>query len=113
MTIQEFKSRVQQYRTLFDHHSATNVESIRRVQYLIDGIIEFLNSVNADKELSKRIKTAIQHLQAAHANAETFGQGMQVDRRTHSDTAVTHPDEMFWYRQVIGTAESALDQLLR
>jgi hypothetical protein len=113
MDISEFISELNDLKTNFEHHLHFNAESPKRVQREIQMALKFLKSIKYEGELENRVKTSIDYLKLAHDNADTFAKEMKPDMTKRSDLAVTHPDEMFWYQQVIGTAEASMDLLTR
>ena len=113
MEIREFISELNDLKANFEHHLHFNAESPKRVQREIQIAIKFLKSINHEGELKNRVKTSINYLELAHDNVDVFTKEMKPDMTKRSDLAVTHPDNMFWYQQVIGTAEASMDLLTR
>lgn len=112
MTKREFESQLKSYRDQFTGYLHFNVESPKRIQWNINQAIEFLNSIKTDGPVKDRIETSVKYLQQASRSATLFGSQMKIDPKGY-DLEVTHNNPSYWYQQVIGTAESAMDIIIR
>jgi len=87
-----------------------NLESPKRVQSIIDEVINFLNQEKYSGSLKEKVEIAIQELLQAKKTAKSFESGLLSDLSSSNDLAAkTEKDLSSWYIGVIGTSESAID----
>ena len=113
MELREFISNLDHFKRNFEAHLRFNAESPKRIQPVIQEAIQFLQSIKYEGEMKNRVKTSIDYLKLANDNADTFAKEMKADMTKRFDLAAIHPDDSFWYQQVIGTAEASMDLLTR
>ena len=82
------------------------------MQYAINDTLEFLKSNKYEGKLKTKVKKSIEYLNLAHANAEIFSKQLRSDFSSSNDLAAKHIDESFWYQQVVGEAEAAIDVIV-
>jgi hypothetical protein len=108
----EFIRQLRQIKEGFTKHLRYNIESPQRIQPEIREAIEFLETVDTTGDLKKHITIAIKKLNEALRNAQTVSKEIKSAPGAKDLEAIYH-DESFWYQQVIGTAESAMDEITR
>ena len=115
MTIPEFKRDLSNYKDSFTRLLYFNIESPKRVQSLINETVSFLQPIKCEKKLRLKIEESIIDLQSAYSHSEDFSKGLRTDFSRTNDLAAIHIDENdnSWAQQVIGTAEAAIDNILR
>jgi hypothetical protein len=112
MTIPELKRDLLWHQRSFTMLLTFNLESPKRMQYAINETLKYLKSINFEGKLKEKAEKSIEYLNLAHSNAERFSKDLRMDFSSSNDLAAKHTDEMFWYQQVIGTAESAIDVIV-
>lgn len=110
----DFLSELKSFRRSITSYQRLNIESPKRLQYLIIDIIIFLNKIKTNGDLKDKIEEAIKELKIAHSNAEELSATLKPDFSSRSDIAVKADIETIsaWATQVIGTGEYALDIII-
>ncbi|OYU68026.1 MAG: hypothetical protein CFE22_01570 [Cytophagaceae bacterium BCCC1] len=114
MTKAAFISKLKSFRQSITSYQNLNIESPKRLQYLIVDIITYLNKIKTDGALKDKIEDAIKELKIAHSNAEELSHTLKPDFSKTSDIAVLLDIQTVsaWAIQVIGTGEYALDIII-
>jgi hypothetical protein len=115
MTIPDFKRDLLQFRKDYSDSINYHLSSPTRVQSIINHNIAFLKSIKFKGKLKLKIEESINYLQMAYAHSENFSKGLRSDLSRTDDLAAIHIDEheTIWSIQVIGTAETAIDNIVR
>ncbi|GAA4464144.1 hypothetical protein GCM10023189_43030 [Nibrella saemangeumensis] len=111
ISTREYLTQLQNLKRSFTTLLYFNAESPKRIQWAIANAINYLESVNVTGILKSRVEDALKDLKSAHSNADTFARDMKPDLKDR-DLKVIHDDPTYWYQQVIGTAESAMDRII-
>jgi hypothetical protein len=111
MTIKEFRSQLLTFKEGFTAELRFTYLSIKAVQRNATSALEFLDSSEYEDELKKRVEQSKKYLKEAYDNADIFAKGMKPDP-DDKDVGAIHNDELFWYQEVIGTAEAAMTLIL-
>lgn len=114
MTERQFLSDLQQFRRQVTSHLKLNLESPKRIQFLITDILAYLESIQFSESTNKRVESAKKWLKDAYENADEVSKNIKTDFSSSFDSAVKYDEtnNTTWYQQVIGTAESALDCII-
>ncbi len=108
MTTQEYIRQLNSFKRDFGHYARYNIESPQRIQSDIQQAINFLEDVKVTGELKKRVVRAIGQLQQALQNAQIVSRQIKPDP-ADKDLGAIIDDDSFWYQQVVGAAEGAMD----
>ncbi|AQG78405.1 hypothetical protein [Spirosoma montaniterrae] len=112
MTTKEYIYRLNDFKRSVTNYLHYNIESPQRIQQDLRAAIEFLESVQTTGQLKKEVELAVQRLKAVLENAKAFSKQVKPDPND-KDLGAVHHDDSFWYQQVIGSAESAINELIR
>ncbi len=113
MTNKDFILELGRFRKKFELNLHFNAESPKRIQITIEDALSYLGSFKFEGSLKQEVAKAKKWLKLAHQNANEFSKTMKPDLTTSNDLAVQHQNPTFWYQEVIGNAEDAIDIITR
>lgn len=103
------------YRDQYENKVSITHYHVSEVNQLTQDIIDFLQGITtANDSTKKALRLCIDRLQQVIINSNEFNKGIKLTsgRFTGKPDEYTYANESFWYEEVIGYAEGAINALL-